>query len=219
MRREASVRDHSGPDEIIAELRGRRPPLLLVLSGPSGVGKDTVLEAMRRAHPEIYFTVTATTRTQRPGEIDHVHYIFLSREQFDSDLAQGEFLEHAEVYGNRYGVPKSQVRRALARGQDVLIKVDVQGAATIRELASQAVFIFLAPPSMEELTRRLRSRKTEDIDELLRRVRTAERELEAVDLFDYVIINENDEVENTVASIEAIMTAERQRVHPRNIML
>jgi guanylate kinase len=219
MRREASVREHSGSDEIIAELRGRRPPLLLVLSGPSGVGKDTVLEAMRRAHPEIFFTVTATTRAQRPGEIDHVHYIFYGQEQFESDVAQGEFLEHAEVYGNRYGVPKNQVRRALARGQDVLIKVDVQGAATIRELAPQAVFIFLAPPSMEELTRRLRSRKTEDIDELLRRVRTAERELEAVELFDYVIFNENDEVENTVAAIEAIMTAERQRVHPRGIML
>lgn len=213
------MRDRSGPDEIIAELRARRPPLLLVLSGPSGVGKDTVLEAMRRAHPEIFFTVTATTRPQRPGEIDHVHYIFLTPEEFARNLAQGEFLEHAEVYGYHYGVPKSQVRRALSRGQDVLIKVDVQGAATIKELAPQGIFIFLAPPSMEELARRLRSRKTEDIDELLRRVRTAEREMEAVDRFDYVVINENDQVELTVATIEAIMTAERQRVHPRSVVL
>jgi guanylate kinase len=213
------VRDRSGPDEIIAELRARRPPLLLVLSGPSGVGKDTVLEAMRRAHPEIFFTVTATTRPQRPGEIDHVHYIFLKAEEFALNLAQGEFLEHAEVYGYRYGVPKSQVRRALSRGQDVLIKVDVQGAATIKELAPQGIFIFLAPPSMEELARRLRSRKTEDIDELLRRVRTAEREMEAIDLFDYVVVNENDQVEKTVATIEAIMTAEHQRVHPRSVVL
>jgi guanylate kinase len=213
------VRDRSHPDEIIAELRARRQPLLLILSGPSGVGKDTVLEAMRAAHPEIYFTVTATTRTQRPGEIDHVHYIFLTQAEFAEQVASGEFLERAEVYGNRYGVPKTQVRRALNRGQDVMVKVDVQGAATIRELAPQAIYIFLAPPSMEELTRRLRSRKTEDIDELLRRVRTAEREMSALELFDYVIVNENDQVENTVAAIEAIMTAERHRVHARSLML
>jgi guanylate kinase len=200
-------------------MQSRRQPLLLVLSGPSGVGKDTVLEAMRAAHPQVYFTVTATTRTQRPGEIDHVHYIFLSHDEFFTLVQQGEFLEHAEVYGNHYGVPKTQVRRALSRGQDVVIKIDVQGAATIRDLAPQAIFVFLAPPNMEELTRRLRSRKTEEIDELLRRVRTAEREMEALDLFDYVIVNENDQVEKTLASIEAIMVAERQRVHPRVIHL
>jgi guanylate kinase len=213
------VRDRNNPDEIIAELRARRSPLLLVLSGPSGVGKDTVLEAMRAADPEIYFTVTATTRPQRPGEIDHVHYIFLTADEFRAQLEQHEFLEHAEVYGNAYGVPRSQVRRALSRGQDVMIKVDVQGAATIRELAPQAIYLFLAPPSMEELTRRLRSRKTEDIDELLRRVRTAEREMTALELFDYVIVNENDQVEKTVEAIQAIMTAERHRVHSRTISL
>lgn len=210
---------NENPDEIIAELRGRRQPLLLVLSGPSGVGKDTVLEAMRQAHSDLFFTVTATTRPQRPGEIDHIHYIFLSQSEFATLLAQGEFLEHAVVYGNHYGVPKSQVRRALGRGQDALIKVDVQGAATIKEITPQAVFIFLAPPNMEELARRLRSRKTEDFDELTNRVRTAEREMEAVSLFDYVVINENDQVERTVATISAIMTAERHRVHPRVLTL
>lgn len=213
------MRDQNRADEIIAELRGRHTPLLLVLSGPSGVGKDTVLEALREANPDLFFTVTATTRLQRPGEIDHVHYIFLSHEQFTIDLERGEFMEHAVVYGNRYGVPKAQVRRALARGQDVVIKVDVQGAASIKAMAPEAVFIFLAPPSMEELTRRLRSRKTEDFDELVGRARTAEREMEAVQLFDYVIVNENDQVERTVAAIDAIITAERLRVWPRVIAL
>jgi guanylate kinase len=211
------VREHSGPDEIIAELRGRRPPLLLVLSGPSGVGKVTVLEAMRIVHPEFFFAVTATTRQQRPGEIDHVHYIFMKEEEFALMRAQGEFLEHAEVYGNRYGVPKGQVQRALGRGQDALLKVDVHGAATIKELVPHAVLIFLVPPSMEELARRLRSSKTDDIDELLHRLRTAEREMQAVENFDYVVINENDQVEKTVAIIEAIITAERQRVQPRSV--
>lgn len=206
-------------DGIITELKSRVSPLLLILSGPSGVGKDTVLEAMRRSHPEIYFTVTATTRAQRPGEIDHVHYIFLQESDFATMLSEGEFLEHATVYGNRYGVPKSQVRRALARGQDVMIKVDVQGASTIRDLAPHGIFIFLAPPTMEELTRRLRSRKTEDFDELVNRTRTAERELASVTNFDYVVINENDQVERTVAAIEAIMCAERLRVHPRHVAL
>lgn len=213
------MRDQVRADEIIAELKSRQTPLLFVISGPSGVGKDTVLEAMRQAHPDIYFTVTATTRTQRPGEIDHVHYIFLSLQQFEADLARGEFLEHATVYGNRYGVPKSQVRRALSRGQHVLIKVDVQGAMTIKELAPQAVFIFLAPPSMEDLTRRLRSRKTEDFDELINRTRTAEREMESVTIFDYVVVNENDQVEKTVAAISAIMTTEQLRVRPRIVTL
>ena len=206
-------------DELIGGLRDRRQSLLLVLSGPSGVGKDTVLEEMRRSHPDLFFTVTATTRPKRPGEIDHVHYIFIGEPQFEEMLAQGEFLEHAWVYGNRYGVPKSQVRRALERGQDVVIKVDVQGAATIKEIVPEAVFIFLAPPSMEELTRRLRSRKTEDIDELINRMRTAEREMESVGLFDYVVFNENEQVEETVATIDAIITAECHRVHPRTITL
>jgi guanylate kinase len=207
------------PDEILSGLRAHRQPLLLVLSGPSGVGKDTVLEAMRRAHPELFFTVTATTRPQRPGEIDHVHYIFLGQGEFGALLAQGDFLEHAEVYGNSYGVPRSQVRRALQRGQDVLIKIDVQGAATLRQIAPEAVLIFLAPPSMEELTRRLRNRKTEDIDELIRRVNTAEREMAELVHFDYVVINESDRVEDTVQTITAIITAERCRVRQRRVNL
>lgn len=206
-------------ESILAGLRDRRQPLVLVLSGPSGVGKDTVLEAMRAAHPDFFYTVTATTRPKRPGEIDHVHYVFVEPAEFDRLLAEGEFLEHAEVYGNRYGVPRSQVRRALERGQDVVVKVDVQGAASIKRLAPEAIFIFLAPPSMEELTRRLRSRKTEDVDELIKRMRTAEQEMEEVVHFDYVVINENDQVEQTVKNIDAIVTAECQRVHPRRVTL
>jgi guanylate kinase len=206
-------------DEIIAGLRGRRQALLLVLSGPSGVGKDTVLEIMRQSYPDLYFTVTATTRPQRPGEMDHVHYIFLNQADFEDMLAREEFLEHAVVYGNHYGVPKSQVRTALERGQDAVIKVDVQGAATIKLMVPEAIFIFLAPPSMDELGERLRHRKTEDYDELIQRIRTAEREMESVALFDYVVVNENDQVDRTVATIDAIITAERCRVRPRAIML
>lgn len=212
---EADRGEHA--DELVAGVRDRRQPLLLVLSGPSGVGKDTVLETMRRAHLDFFYTVTATTRPQRPGEIDHVHYVFIDHARFDAMLAQGEFLEHAEVYGNRYGVPRDQVRRALERGQDVVIKVDVQGAASIKRLVPEAIFIFLAPPSMEELTRRLRSRKTEDGDELFKRMRTAEQEMASVVDFDYVVVNENGQVEQTVAQIDAIVTAECLRVHPRRV--
>lgn len=215
MSAEADRGEHA--DELVAGVRDRRQPLLLVISGPSGVGKDTVLETMRRSHPDFFYTVTATTRPQRPGEIDHIHYVFIDHAQFDAMLAQGEFLEHAEVYGNRYGVPRDQVRRALERGQDVVIKVDVQGAASIKGLAPEAVFIFLAPPSMEELTRRLRSRKTEDGDELFKRMRTAEQEMTSVVDFDYVVVNENGQVEQTVAQIDAIVTAECLRVHPRRV--
>ena len=214
--------DHHDPrrsEDLITGLRLSHHPLLLVLSGPSGVGKDTVLEAMRQSHPDFFFTVTMTTRPQRPGEIDHIHYIFHTHEQFDATLAAGEFIEHAVVYGNRYGVPKEQVRRALSRGQDAIIKIDIQGARTLKRVAPEAVFIFLAPPSMEELTRRLRGRKTEDTSELFTRIHTAEREMEALPEFDYVVINENDQVDRAVRVIDAIITAERHRVRQRTVVL
>ncbi len=206
-------------DELIDELRSLPKPRLMVISGPSGVGKDTVIEHLRLVHPDFVFAVTATTRQRRPGEIDGVHYFFMQREEFQEKLEQGEFLESAEVYGHFYGVPKDRVRNALRAGKTVVVKVDVQGAASIREIVPEAIFIFLLPPSMAELMRRLRGRKTDDPDALMRRVSTASRELRSVKDFDYVVFNENERLDETLAKLDAIMEAENCRVLQRNVML
>ena len=193
--------------------------LLVVLSGPSGVGKDAVLARLREARPDLCYVVTATTRPMRDGERDGVDYQFLSHEQFDALLARDEFLEHAEVYGNRYGSPKEQVRRALAQGQDAVVKIDVQGAASIRRMAPEALLLFIAPPSMEELERRLRERKTESPEQLALRIRTAESELEAAEWFDYAIVNDTDALDGTVESILRVVDEQRARVPPRTVDL
>ncbi len=206
-------------DELIDELRSLPKPRLIVISGPSGVGKDTVIEHLRLAHPDFVFAVTATTRQRRPGEIDGVHYFFMHREEFQEKLDQGEFLESAEVYGHFYGVPKDRVRNALQAGKTVVVKVDVQGSASIRKIVPEAIFIFLLPPSMAELMRRLRGRKTDDPDALMRRVSTASRELRSVKDFDYVVFNENERLDETLARIDAIMEAENCRVLQRHVML
>jgi len=207
-------------DEIIADLRAIARPRLIVISGPSGVGKDTVIDRMRALCPDLFFAVTATTRERRGGEIDDVHYHFLSPQQFAETLAAGEFLEHADVYGKyHYGVPGTPIRRALARGQDVVVKVDVQGAQTFRRLAPGGIFIFIAPPSIDELARRLRSRKTDSEGALMRRLQTAQRELATVEHFDYVVFNESDQEDATVAQIIAILTAERCRLHQPGVEL
>lgn len=206
-------------DELIDELRSLPKPRLIVISGPSGVGKDTVIEHMRLAHPDFVFAVTATTRKRRPGEIDGVHYFFMERDNFMSLREQGEFLESAEVYGHFYGVPKDRVRKALGSGKTVVVKVDVQGAASIREIVPEGIFIFLLPPSMAELMRRLRGRKTDDPEALMSRISTASRELRAVRDFDYVVFNENEQLDETLAKIDAIMEAENCRVLQRHVTL
>ena len=193
--------------------------LLVVLSGPSGVGKDAVLARLREARPDLCYVVTATTRPMRDGERDGVDYQFLSHEEFDALLARDEFLEHAEVYGNRYGSPKEQVRRALAQGQDAVVKIDVQGAASIRRMAPEALLLFIAPPSMEELERRLRERKTESPEQLALRIRTAESELDAAEWFDYAIVNDTDALDGTVESILRVVDEQRARVPPRTVDL
>lgn len=206
-------------DERIRQLRHRAEPLVIVISGPSGVGKDTVIERLRERTPDAYFAVTATTRPARDTELDGVHYFFLDSATFEAKLAEGEFLESAVVYGYRYGVPKEPVRQALARGQDAIIKVDVQGAASIRRLVKHGVFIFLAPESMSELLRRLWARKTDDITKLMERFNTASEELERVDEFDYVIFNEAGRVDATLDQIAAIIEAEHCRTKQQHIVV
>jgi len=196
-----------------------KPPLLVVLTGPSGVGKDVTLERMREMGCKFHYVVTVTTRKQREGEINHKHYHFLTREEYNRMLANGELLEHSEVFGNSYGIPKSEVLPYLRRGEDVIMKPDVQGAEKIRKLEPEAVFIFLAPPSMEEQARRLIRRKTEDPQELERRLITARQEMQQLTHFDYVVVNHSNRLDETVRAIEAIMQAEKSRVHPRRTRL
>ena len=197
--------------------RAAEGPMLVVLSGPSGVGKDSVLRQLKELGRNWHFTVTATTRTQRPGEDDGIDYLFLDRDDFHQKLREGEFLECAEVYGNWYGVPRYQVSSALEMGMDVIIKADVQGAATIKGLVPDAVFIFLMPPSPEELERRLRDRKTETTPDLELRIRTAMDELYQLPLFDFVVVN--DDLEAAASRIDAIVTAEKCRIPPRRVQL
>lgn len=214
---DAGVNSHA--NELIEQMRGAVRPLLVVISGPSGVGKDTTIERMRVVMPDAYYAVTATTRPRRPGEMQGVHYLFSTPEEFAATLAAGEFLEHATVYGNSYGVPKAPIRRALDRGQDVVVKVDPQGAMTIRRLAPEALLIFLLPPDMGELARRLRSRKTENREVLDLRIAIASREIVTSEFFDYFVINESERVDEAVRQIEAIVEVEKLRVHPREVRL
>jgi guanylate kinase len=190
-------------------------PLMMVVSGPSGVGKDAVLLRVQERQYPVRRVVTATTRPKRPNEIDGVDYIFLDTETFESKLAEDGFLESAIVYGNHYGVPRDQVNAALAEGVDVIVRIDVQGAETIKRLNPQGVFVFLAPPSMEELERRLRARKSEAAVDLERRLDTARQEMDRLPMFDYVVVNENDQLDAAAEALEAIMRAERWR-YPRH---
>ena len=195
------------------------PPLLVVLSGPSGVGKDVVLNELRGLSRPWHFAVTATTRPMRPGEQDGVDYIFLDSKAFTRMMERDEFFECAEVYGRWYGVPRSQARDALRTGKDVILKVDVQGAASIRQIAPEALLIFLLPPSVEDLRQRLQGRMTESTGEMERRLKTAEEELTRIHEYDYRVINENDGLREAAAEIDAIITAEKCRVSPRLVQL
>ncbi len=194
-------------------------PLLIVLSGPSGVGKDTVLKRMKALNLPFHFVVTATTRPQRPGEVHGVDYLFVSMGEFAEMIERGELLEYAIVYGDYKGIPKAQVRQALASGKDVIMRIDVQGAATIRKLVPEAVFIFMVAPSEEELIARLRARQTETADALKMRIATARQEMRRLHEFDYFVINRAGKVDETVEQIMAIIKAEHCRTKPRKIVL
>jgi guanylate kinase len=194
-------------------------PLLIVLSGPSGVGKDAVLARMKASGSPLEYITTVTTRRRRAKETNHVDYHFVSTEQFQEMMARNELLEWANVYDNLYGVPKQPVKEALDRGQDTIVKVDMQGAATIKKIIPQAVFIFLMPPTTEELIARLEQRHTESPFNLALRIKTAEEEIKQLPLFDYMVINRQDEIDLAVSDITSIITAEKCRVTPREITL
>ena len=191
-----------------------RDGLLVVVSGPSGVGKDAVLARLRSLGRPYSTVVTVTTREPRPSEQDGVHYVFVSKETFARMVESGDLLEWATVYGNAYGVPRSPVREALARGQDVIVKTDVQGAATIKHTVPSAVLVFLAATSHEDLERRLRHRRTENAGDLARRIATAQEEIARLPEFDYLVVNREGALDETVSRLDAIIAAERCR-NPR----
>lgn len=201
-------------------LRSEPPvPLLVVLSGPSGVGKDTVLMRMREFGMPFHFVVTTTSRDRRPGEIEGFDYNFVARETFEAMIEANEFLEHAVVYDEYKGIPKPQVRDALLSGKDVLMRIDVQGARTIRRLVPEALLVFLAPSSPQELETRLRMRRTESPEALDRRLAVAEQEMQCVDEFDYVVLNPEARMDEAAGVIQSIIRAEKARIRPRRIHL
>lgn len=194
-------------------------PLLIVLSGPSGAGKDAVLSRMRKSDYPLKYITTVTTRPHRASETKDIDYHFVSEEKFQAMIEHNELLEWATVYGNWYGVPRKPIKQALDTGQDTIVKVDVQGAATIKKILPEAVFIFLMPPSREELKKRLKQRQTESSVDLDLRIRTAEEELKQLSLFDYVVFNRQGEIDRAVDEIQSIITAEKHRATPREISL
>ena len=194
-------------------------PLLIVVSGPSGAGKDTVMERMKERGLPFHFVVTATTRPKRDSETHGKDYLFVSKEEFARMIEANELMEYAIVYGDYKGIPKGQVRQALASGKDVVMRVDVQGAETVRKFAPDALMIFITAENEEELERRLRDRKTETSDSLALRIATARKELQRLDAFDYVIINRDFYLDETVDTICAIIDAEHHRVQQRKVSL
>lgn len=207
----------SRKSEGLSSLASR--PLLLVLSGPSGAGKDAILTRMKELGTPLEFIVTMTTRPRRTSERDTIDYHFVSRESFQKMTDNNELLEWANVYGNCYGVPQQAVKQALDRGRDTIIKVDVQGAAAIKKALHQAVFIFLMPPSMPELVTRLKKRNTESDSELALRLKTAEQEVKELGMFDYVVVSQRDQIDRVVSDIRVIIAAEKLRVTPREVRL
>jgi guanylate kinase len=196
-----------------------RHPLLIVISGPSGVGKDSLLWRLKESDQPFHFVVTATDRPPRPGEVHGVDYFFVTTEEFARMIEQDELLEHAIVYGQHKGVPKQQVREALTSSKDVIMRIDVQGAATIRQQAPEAVLIFLTAASEEELVQRLRNRGGDSVEQLQKRITTAREEMEQIAEFDYVVVNRDGELEQAVDDVLAIAQAEHCRAEPRVVKL
>lgn len=194
-------------------------PLLIVISGPSGVGKDSIVEGLQQKGLPFHFVVTATTRPRRNDEVDGVDYIFVSMEEFADLIERNELLEYAVVYGDYKGIPKQQVRDALASGLDVIMRLDVQGAATVRRLIPEAILIFVTAPSEAELVERLSQRKTEPTDQLKIRIATSRQEMRRLVEFDYVVVNSQNCLDEAVGQVQAIIRAEHAKTHPRRVSL
>jgi len=183
--------------------------LLLVISGPSGAGKGTICKEIMSKHPHISYSVSATTREPRKGEVDGVNYHFLSKERFEEMLQRGDFLEWAKVYDNYYGTPKEKVMKYLKEGEDIVLEIDIQGALQIKQDFPDGIFIFIVPPSLEELKERIVNRGTDSEEVIKKRLSSVHEELGYVDKYDYVILN--DDVENAAKKMESIILAEKCR--------
>lgn len=195
------------------------PTLLMIISGPSGVGKDSLVQRMKELGCPFSFVITATDRQPRPGEVDGQDYFFYSTAEFERMIAAGEMLEHAIVYGQHKGIPRAHVRQALDSGQDVMMRLDVQGARTVKGLLPMAITVFLVPESEEELLSRLRERRTESEEALQRRMATAREELKCIPEFDYVVVNRHSSLDRAVEDVMAIMHAEHCRATPQEVCL
>ena len=204
---------------LIDPYRPNPSPLLVVVSGPSGVGKDATLKRMREMDCPFHFVVTTTDRPPRPDEVDGVDYCFVSTGEFERMIQNDELLEHATVYGQHKGIAKAQVQPALDSGKDVVLRLDVQGAATIRRLFPEAVLVFLACESEAALTERLKRRRTESEAALLTRLAIVRQEMESISEFDYVVVNYTSHLDETVKTIGAIIKAEKCRVWQREVNL
>lgn len=194
-------------------------PLLIVISGASGVGKDSLVQRMKERSFPFHFVVTATDRPPRPNEVHGRDYYFYSTTEFERMIAAGELLEHAWVYGQHKGIPKAQVRQALASGQDVVMRLDVQGAETIKKLIPTAITVFLTCESEEELVARLRQRRTESEEALQNRLATARQELARIPELDYLVVNRRDALDAAVDDVAAIIRAEHCRSVPQRVIL
>lgn len=194
-------------------------PLVIVISGPSGVGKDTVARLLMGRRSSVHFVVTVTSRQPRDNEVDGLDYHFVPQETFDEMVCTNQFIEHALVYQQSKGIPRFEVVPALQSNKDLIFRVDVQGAARLREIFPSAVLIFLVPANQDEWIKRLKERKTETEDTLRKRVDTARQELTRLGEFDYVVVNADAMQEDAVSTIEAIIDAEHHRVNPRVTML
>lgn len=195
-------------------------PMILVISGPSGVGKDAVIKRLQEEREGIHFVVTATSRAKRPGEVDGKDYYFVTKEEFLTMIEREELLEYALVYGEYKGIPKQQIRDCMAKGYDIVLRVDIQGAATLRQiLGESAIFIFLVAESEEALVKRLIRRKTETSDMLLVRIATAREEVKRMNFFDYAVVNAEGKLEDAVKQVESIIDAEKAKVHKRSVKI
>ena len=191
-------------------IKQRERGSLIVVSGPSGCGKGTVIQEFLKSHKDAWLSISCTSRDPRPGDVPNESYYFITREEFEEKIEKGEFLEYAEYNKNYYGTPKEHIEERLAKGIDVILEIEVQGALKVKELVPEAICIFIMPPSMKELKKRLVGRGTESKEKVLGRFKTAYQEINNVTRYNYVVTN--DDVENAVAKMSAILLSEKCRV-------